>query len=77
MKSKYLAYFFWFFTGALGGHRFYLRHYGSGLILLAVTVFTCGLGAIAGLYDVVNIPRLLEKENKNEILRRIKEEKRV
>jgi len=56
MKSKYIAYFLWFFTGALGGHRFYLRHYGSGLILLAVTVFTCGLGAIAGLYDVVNIP---------------------
>jgi TM2 domain-containing membrane protein YozV len=77
MKSKRVAYILWAFSGAFGGHRFYLRHYGSGLMLLALTVFTCGLGAIAGAYDYINIKRLVEEENKPEILRRIKEEKRV
>ena len=75
-KSDVTAYIVWAFLGAFGGHRFYLRHYGTGLILLALTTFTLGVGAIAGWYDVVNIKRLTEKENKELILRLVKEAKR-
>ena len=71
-KKEKVAYLWWFLLGGLGGHRFYLRHYGTGLALLAITIFTCGLGAIAGWYDIVNIKRLTEKENKETVLNIIK-----
>ncbi|MHC5291113.1 TM2 domain-containing protein [Bacillus licheniformis] len=75
-KSAKTAYFIWGVLGILGGHRFYLRHYGTGLIIFSVTTFTLGLCAFAGLLDVVNIRRLVEKENKETILQIIKEVKR-
>jgi TM2 domain-containing membrane protein YozV len=75
-KSELTALILWLIGGPLGFHRFYLRHYGTGLILLAITIFTLGLGSIAGWYDVVNINRLTEKENKELILHLVKEAKR-
>lgn len=75
-KSEVIAYIWWAFLGPLGGHRFYLRHYGTGIILMVITLFTLGLGSIAGWYDVVNIKRLTEEENKETVLQLVKEVKR-
>ncbi|MFC7705108.1 TM2 domain-containing protein [Plastorhodobacter daqingensis] len=38
MKSPVVAYLLWFFTGGLGGHRFYLGRTGSGLAMLGLTL---------------------------------------
>lgn len=53
-KSTGVAYLLWFFTGGLGGHRFYLGRVGSGivmLILFIVTIFTAviGVGIVTGI----------------------------
>jgi TM2 domain-containing membrane protein YozV len=37
-KSVGVAYLLWFFTGAFGGHRFYLKKNGSAVGLLALTI---------------------------------------
>jgi TM2 domain-containing membrane protein YozV len=75
-KKVYKAYILWALGGFLGLHRFYTGNLGTGLILLVVTVFTCGLGAIAGWYDVVNIKRLVNEANKELTLQIIKDVKR-
>lgn len=72
-KKEKVAYFWGIILGAFGGHRFYVGHYGTGLILLSITVFTLGLGAVAGWYDVLNVPRIVERENKDIILNTVKE----
>lgn len=38
-KSTGVAYLLWFFTGGLGGHRFYLGRTGSAVFQLLLTVF--------------------------------------
>lgn len=75
-KKKYKAYTLWAVGGIFGLHRFYTGNYGTGLIVFAVTIFTCGLGAVAGLYDFVNIKRLVNEANKELTLEIIKEVKR-
>ncbi|WP_045387866.1 TM2 domain-containing protein [Falsirhodobacter sp. alg1] len=37
-KSAGIAYALWFFTGSLGGHRFYLGRTGTGLAMLALLI---------------------------------------
>ncbi|PAW37905.1 NINE protein [Bacillus toyonensis] len=74
-KKKSIAYVWWVLFGAFGGHRFYLGNYGTGLIILVVTLFTLGLGAIVGWLDVLNIPKLTEKANEELVLKTIKEVK--
>ena len=37
-KRRRTCYFLWFILGALGGHRFYLRHLPTGFALLGYTV---------------------------------------
>ncbi|MCE6951557.1 TM2 domain-containing protein [Cereibacter sphaeroides] len=37
-KSTLVAYLLWFFTGGLGGHRFYLGRTGSAVGMIALTV---------------------------------------
>jgi hypothetical protein len=75
-KSIKIAYTLWAIGGAVGLHRFYTGNLGTGLIVMAVTVFTCGLGAIAGLQDVQNIKRLVNEANKELTLQIVKEVKR-
>lgn len=38
-KSVALAYVLWFFLGYLGIHRMYCGRVGSGVVMLALTVF--------------------------------------
>lgn len=75
-KSEKVAYMWWAIFGIFGGHRFYLGNYGTGLIILAVTVFTLGLGAIVGLLDIKQIPRLTQQANEETVLRLVKDVKR-
>ena len=44
-KSLMIAALLWFFLGALGIHRFYLGHYGIGILYL-LTAGLCGIGWI-------------------------------
>ena len=41
--------------GGLGIHQFYLGSVGTGVILIAVTLVTCGIGAILGLVEGILI----------------------
>lgn len=50
-KKKWVAFFLCLFFGFLGVHRFYVRKTGTGIIWL----FTCGLGGIGWLVDLVMI----------------------
>ena len=39
-KSKLVAYILWFFFCFFGIHRFYLRRYFSGIIILSLTILS-------------------------------------
>ncbi len=55
-KSKVVGMLLAFFLGALGIHRFYLGHNGTGLAMLLITVCTCGYGAvITGIWALVDM----------------------
>ena len=45
-KSKIAAGLLAIFLGALGIHKFYLGYQKEGLIMLLVTLLTCGFGGI-------------------------------
>jgi TM2 domain-containing membrane protein YozV len=51
IKSKGLAYFFWFFLGLFGAHKFYLNKIGVGLLYL----FTGGVFGIGWLIDLFTL----------------------
>jgi TM2 domain-containing membrane protein YozV len=75
-KSEKKAFLLWLFGGAFGLHRFYTGNYGTGVILLGLTVFTLGLGSIIGFIDVLNLKRLVFNVNKGVVLEVVKEVKR-
>ena len=50
-KSMGLAYFLWFVTGVIGGHRFYLgRYFTASFLLLSFTSFLIGFAHVGGYY---------------------------
>ena len=58
-KSKGIAYALWWFTGAIGGHRYYAGNIGYAI---AMTLTFGGLGFWA-LIDVFMIGGAIEKKN--------------
>lgn len=54
-RSKMVAGLLGIFLGAWGVHRFYLGYTQMGIIQIAVTVITCGLGGIWGLIEGIMI----------------------
>ena len=60
MKDKGTAYLWWFFTGLVGGHRFYLGKPFTGMIQ-AVTFGGLGLWV---LIDLFTIPYQVARFNK-------------
>jgi TM2 domain-containing membrane protein YozV len=76
-KKKRIAYLLWLIGGIFGLHRFYLRDYSLGFIILAFTILTFGIGGIIGFIDVINIKRLTDEVNKDIILQIVKEVKRI
>lgn len=70
-KSKGIMYALWFFTGGVGGHRYYL---GDILYAIGMTVTLGGLGVWA-LIDVFLIGKRLEKKTEEleyEIIQQVK-----
>jgi len=55
-KSTGIAYVLWFFTGGLGGHRFYLGRIGSAVAQLALTILGWTLLLAAGFGLLLLIP---------------------
>jgi TM2 domain-containing membrane protein YozV len=59
-KSRTAAALLAFFLGALGVHRFYLGHSGTGVAMLLITVLTCGYGGIiTGIWALVDFILIL------------------
>lgn len=54
-KSKIAAGLLGIFLGGLGVHRFYLGFIGLGFAQLAVSIFTCGIGAWWGVIEGILI----------------------
>lgn len=50
-KNKWVAFFLCFLLGYLGAHRFYVGKVGTGILWL----FTCGMGSIGWLIDLIVI----------------------
>lgn len=42
-KSVGVAFLFWFFLGGFGAHRFYLKHTGTAIAMLIITVVSIPL----------------------------------
>jgi TM2 domain-containing membrane protein YozV len=62
-KRAGTAFFFWFFLGVLGGHRFYLGKPGTALLQIASVWLLLGLGLIWVIVDVFLIPGMVRKHN--------------
>lgn len=58
-KSKGIAYALWFFTGGVGGHRYYAGDIGMGI---AMTLTLGGLGVWA-LIDAFFIGKRIDRHN--------------
>jgi TM2 domain-containing membrane protein YozV len=71
-KSEKKAYFWWAVSSIFGGHRIYLGHHKIAMMMIMVTIFTCGIGGIVGLIDIINIKRLTHEYNKDKILKSVK-----
>jgi TM2 domain-containing membrane protein YozV len=54
-KSKLAAGLLGILLGGLGVHRFYLGYVGIGIAQIAVTIVTCGAGAIWGFIEGILI----------------------
>lgn len=58
-KETGIAYLFWFFLGAVGGHKFYLGKIGLGVAYL----LTLGFLGFGVLYDLFTLPSQVRKHN--------------
>jgi len=54
-KSKMTAGLLGIFLGGFGVHNFYLGNTNKAVIQIVVTVLTCGLGALWGIYEGIMI----------------------
>jgi TM2 domain-containing membrane protein YozV len=59
-RSLVIAYILWAFLGPLGGHRFYLRDFGWGIIFF----FTGGLFSIGWFVDAFTLPAKIDRHNR-------------
>jgi TM2 domain-containing membrane protein YozV len=75
-KKRRIAYALCIVGGGLGFHRFYLGRYGTALMMLFLTIFTCGIAALAALFDLKNIERYIQDHDKEISLKIIKDIKR-
>jgi len=64
MKSNTVAYLLLIFTGLFGGHKFYLKQYGLGILYF----FTGGLLLYGLLIDLVTLGKQVDEFNKGRIV---------
>jgi len=64
-KSVGIGYLLWFFFGAIGGHRFYLKQTGTAVAMLVISLTLVGLivTAIWALVDAFLIPGMADRVN--------------
>lgn len=62
-KRKRTAYALWLVGGMFGLHRFYLKNYFAGSVMLFLTVFTFGLLGVIGILDGINVSNLVKHYN--------------
>ena len=64
-KSVGIGYLLWFFFGAIGGHRFYLKQTGTAVAMLVISPTLVGLivTAIWALVDAFLIPGMADRVN--------------
>ena len=55
-RSDVVAYLLWFFLGLFGAHRFYLRLYVSGAVLLFITLLAIALKIVLVGFIIILIP---------------------
>lgn len=67
-KSTLVAYLLWWFTGLIGGHRYYFGKTGSAVAMTLIVLLTLGLGSIITgiwmLVDVFHISSWLKADQK-------------
>ncbi|KRN88162.1 TM2 domain-containing protein [Ligilactobacillus acidipiscis] len=72
-KSPVVAYLLWFFTGFMGGHRYFFHKTGSAVAMTLIfwlLVWLFGLGAIiTGIWELVDVFLINGwlKENQNKV----------
>ena len=70
MKSKTVAFLFWFFLGGLSIHRFYLGKIGSGIIYL----LTGQLFLIGWIVDLFLLSGMVDNCNNKERIKNLERE---
>jgi len=73
MKSKTVAFLFWFFLGGLSIHRFYLGKIGSGIIYL----LTGQLFLIGWIIDLFLLSGMVDNFNNKERIKNLEREVKV
>jgi len=61
-KDKTTAGILGILLGGFGVHQFYLGSVGTGVILIAATLVTCGIGAILGLVEGILILTMSDED---------------
>jgi hypothetical protein len=59
LKQPWIAWLLWMFTGLMGGHRLYLEHTGTGILML----FTGGGLTLWWLLDALRLPGMIAAYN--------------
>jgi TM2 domain-containing membrane protein YozV len=70
-KSNGPAWLLWFFTGGIGGHRFYLGRTGTGVAML-LTLGGLGIWSFIDLFLLSGMIRDTNEKIENEILSEIR-----
>ena len=63
-KDKTTAGILGILLGGFGVHQFYLGSVGTGVILIAATLVTCGIGAILGLVEGILLLTMSDEDFK-------------
>ncbi len=61
-KDKTTAGILGILLGWLGVHQFYLGSMGTGIILIVLTLVTCGLGSLVGLVEGILILTMSDED---------------
>ncbi|WP_028563503.1 TM2 domain-containing protein [Paenibacillus pinihumi] len=75
-KSNGVAWLLWFFTGGIGGHRFYLGKYGTGVLML-LTLGLLGIWSLIDLFLLSGMIRNANEQIENEIISELRLIKRA
>lgn len=70
-KTGGIAWLLWFFTGGIGGHRFYLGRTGTGVAML-LTLGGLGIWTLVDLFLLSSMIRDTNEKVENEIISEIR-----